>query len=232
MADILLLGSPYVRGKVAAPGKSMYRYRQDAPITIGDTYSGKALRWVEANGLLVAQGEVLTRVSRKMLAVSGLDQDCTLTIDGDEYKYRLLCVAPGKSGEPCEWEALQQAYPGVWMFDDNEIGIWGQEGVYLNKKAALGAHFWQQLPESKFGWRPVLERIILVSPDMVGKCLLVSTGMGSLQGELVEMTDYDLVFRKAFATDLPPEHFSILPGDRLVLEKAVVKRVKEVTRNG
>lgn len=141
MADILLLGSPYVRGKVAAPGKSMYRYRQDAPITIGDTYSGKALRWVEANGLLVAQGEVLTRVSRKMLAVSGLDQDCTLTIDGDEYKYRLLCVAPGKSGEPCEWEALQQAYPGVWMFDDNEIGIWGQEGVYLNKKAALGAHF-------------------------------------------------------------------------------------------
>ena len=56
MADILLLGSPYVRGKVAEPGKSMYRYRQDAPITIGDTYSGKALRWVEANGLLVAQG--------------------------------------------------------------------------------------------------------------------------------------------------------------------------------
>ena len=55
MADILLLGSPYVRGKVAAPGKSMYRYRQDAPITIGDNYSGKALRWVEANGLLVAQ---------------------------------------------------------------------------------------------------------------------------------------------------------------------------------
>lgn len=59
MADILLLGSPYVRGKVAAPGKSMYRYRQDAPITIGDTYSGKALRWVEANGLLVAQGRCL-----------------------------------------------------------------------------------------------------------------------------------------------------------------------------
>ena len=231
MADILLLGSPYVRGKVAAPGKSMYRYRQDAPITIGDTYSGKALRWVEANGLLVAQGEVLTSVSRKMLAASGLDQDCTLTIDGDEYKYRLLRVAPGKGGEPSEWDALQQAYPGVWMFSRNMLGLWGQEGIYFNESGFSSMRS-DRPEETIFGWRPVLERIILVSPDMVGKCLWVSTGMGSLQGDLVEMTDYDLVFRKAFATDLPPEHFSILPGDRLVLEKAVVKRVKEVTRNG
>lgn len=228
MADILLLGSPYVRGKVAEPGKSMYRYRQDAPITIGDTYSGKTLRWVEANGLLVAQGELLTGVSRKMLAASGLDQECTLTIDGDEYRYRLLHVAPGNNNEPSEWDSLQQSYPGVWMFNSNMLGFWGQEGVYFNESG-----FYANQPEvAGFGWRPVLERIILFTPDMVGKCLWVSTEMGSLQGELVEMTDYDLVFRKAFATNLPPERFSILPGDQLVLEKSAVKRVKEVPRNG
>ena len=229
MADILLLGSPYVRSKVVEPGKSMFRYRNDAQITIGDTCPGKELRWIDANGLLVAQGEVLTGVSRKMLAASGLDQECTLTIDGQKYKYRLLHVAPGKSNEPSEWDSLQQAYPGVWMFNRNMLGFWVQEGVYFNES---GFSTNNRPKEAGFGWRPVLERIILFTPDMVGKCLWVSTGLGSLQGELVEITDYDLVFRKAFATNLPPEHFSVFPGDRLVLEKSAVKRVKEVPRNG
>lgn len=228
MADITLLGSPYVRCKAVEPGKSMARYRDDAPLAIGDTCPGKELRWIEANGLLVAQGEVLTGVSRKMLAASGLDQECTLTIDGQEYKYRLLRVAPGENNEPSEWDSLQQTYPGVWMFGNNEVGIWGQEGVYFNESG----FFANQPKEAGFGWRPVLERIILFTPDMVGKCLWVSTGLGSLQGELVEITDYDLVFRKAVATNLPPEHFSVFPGDRLVLEKAAVKRVKEVPRDG
>ena len=108
------------------------------------------------------------------------------------------------------------------------LGFWGQEGVYFNESG-----FYANQPEvAGGGWRPVLERIILFTPGMVGKCLWVSTEMGSLQGELVEMTDYDLVFRKAFATNLPLERFSILPGDRLVLEKAAVKRVKEVPRDG
>ena len=228
MADITLLGSPYVRGNVVEPGKSMFRYRYDAPLAIGDTCPGKELRWVEANGLLVAQGEVLTGVSRKMLAASGLDQECTLTIDGNEYKYRLLYVVPGNAGEACEWEILQQAYPGVWMFNRNMLGFWGQEGVYFNESGFSSS----QSEEAGFGWRPILERIILFTPDMVGKCLWVSTGLGSLQGELVEITDYDLVFRKAVATNLPPEHFSVFLGDRLVLEKAAVKRVKEVPRDG
>lgn len=228
MADITLLGSPYVRGNVVEPEKSMFRYRYDAPLAIGDTCPGKELRWVEANGLLVAQGEVLTGVSRKMLAASGLDQECTLTIDGNEYKYRLLYVVPGNAGETCEWEILQQAYPGVWMFNRNMLGFWGQEGVYFNESGFSSS----QSEEAGFGWRPVLERIILFTPDMVGKCLWVSTGLGSLQGELVEITDYDLVFCKAVATNLPPEHFSVFLGDRLVLEKAAVKRVKEVPRDG
>lgn len=228
MADITLLGSPYVRGNVVEPGKSMFRYRYDAPLAIGDTCPGKELRWVEANGLLVAQGEVLTGVSRKMLAASGLDQECTLTIDGNEYKYRLLRVAPGPNGQQSEWEDLQLAYPGVWMFSRNMLGLWGQEGVYFTESGFTAS----QPKEAGFGWRPVLERIILFTPDMVGKCLWVSTGMGSLQGKLVEITDYDLVFCKAVATNLPPEHFSVFLGDRLVLEKAAVKRVKEVPRDG
>lgn len=229
MADIVLLGSPYVYGKAVEPRKPMFSYRIDTPITIGDTCPGKELRWVEASGLLVAQSDVLAWVCRKQLSINGLDQECTLTIDGGKYKYRLLHAAPGKAGEPCEWEALQQAYPGVWIYDLNLRGFFGQEGAYLHEG---GFSKTVRPEEGGFGWRPVLERIVELTPDMVGKCLWVSTGTGSLQGELAEMTDYDLVFRRAFATNLPPEHFSVFPGDRLVLEKAAVKRVKEVPRDG
>lgn len=225
MSDILLLGSPYVRGGVIEPGKPMYRYRQDAPIAIGDTCPGKELRWIDANGLLVAQSEVLTGVSRKMLTASGLDHECILSIDGKEYKHRLIHVAPGANGEPCEWDAFQQAYPGVWMFSLNAVGFWGEEGVYFNR----GGFSDRQPLESGWGWRPVLEPIIRFSPDMVGKTLFVSTGAGCLQGKLVEMTNYDLVFCKAVATNLPSEHISILPDEKLILERGIVKWIKEVT---
>lgn len=67
---------------------------------------------------------------------------------------------------------------------------------------------------------------------MVGKCLWVSTEQGSLQGELVEITDYDLLFRKVSATNLPWEHISPLPGGSMIMEKMAVKQVKEVPKNG
>lgn len=225
MADILLLGTPYVRRKAVDPGKALYRYQRDAIVAIGDTCPGKELRWVDADGLLVAQGEVLTQVGVDMLAASGLINERVLTIDGADYQYRLLHVIPGEYGEPCEWEVLQQAYPGVWIFDKDEVGFWGNEGAYFNKHGFSDDPQWK---ECRWGWRPVLKPIIRISPDMVGKCLFVSTGMGCLQGELAELTDYDLVFRDVVTTNLPPDHILRLPGGELVLERKAVRQLREV----
>ena len=74
MADIVLLGSPYVYGKAVEPRKPMFSYRIDTPITIGDTCPGKELRWVEASGLLVAQSDVLHQLGN----AQAKDHDCRL----------------------------------------------------------------------------------------------------------------------------------------------------------
>lgn len=223
MANIRLLGTPYVRGKAVAPGKRLHRYRQDAPITIGDTCPGQELHWIDTGELLVAQSEVLTGVSLNMLAASSLTNDGIVSIDGETYKCQLLQVAPREDGLPCEWEDLQQAYPDVWIFSSNAVGIWGKEGAYFNR----GGFSDSQPPQAVFGWRPVLEHLLKLSPAMVGKYLFASVGRGSLHGELIELTDYDLVFRDVVATNLPTNHILRLPGGELVLERKAVRQVRE-----
>ena len=51
--------------------------------------------------------------------------------------------------------------------------------------------------------------------------------MGCLQGELAELTDYDLVFRDVVTTNLPPDHILRLPGGELVLERKAVRQLRE-----
>ena len=54
MADIRLLGTPYIRGNAMQVGKKLVRYRTDAPLTIGDTVPGNEIPWIEVDGLLIA----------------------------------------------------------------------------------------------------------------------------------------------------------------------------------
>lgn len=72
MANVRLLGTPYIRGKAMQVGKKIVRYRTDAPLTIGDTVPGNEIPWIEVDGLLIAQKNVLRGVFRQMLANSGL----------------------------------------------------------------------------------------------------------------------------------------------------------------
>ena len=104
MADVRLLGTPYIRGKAVPVGKKLVQYRTDAPLTIGDTVLGNEIPWIEVNGLLVAQKNVLRGVFRQMLANSGL-------IHGNQR----------------EWVTIREEFPDAPR--QFAGAIWSQEGL-------------------------------------------------------------------------------------------------------
>lgn len=223
MADIRLIGTPYIRGNAMQVGKKLVRYRTDAPLTIGDTVPGNEIPWVEINGLLVAQKNVLRGVFRQMLSNSGLVHGAQVSIDGSTYRCRLLSV-DNKDGGPSEWDAIREAGPDApWQFGG---AIWAQEGLCLFPSGDRYC-----IPEdSGYGWWPVLEPCSVLSADLIGKRVEAIYDKGSLRGLLVELTDYDLVFQDAFATNLPLSsgQASWGPGGVAVLKRGIVDRIVEL----
>lgn len=223
MANVRLLGTPYIRGKAMQVGKKIVRYRTDAPLTIGDTVPGNEIPWIEVDGLLIAQKNVLQGVFRQMLANSGLIQGSQVTIDGSIYRCRLLSI-DDKDGEPCEWDMIREVVPDApWQFGGS---IWAQEGLCLFPSGVIYC-----IPEdSGYGWWPVLEPCSVLSADLIGKRVEAIYDKGSLRGVLVELTDYDLVFQDAFATNLPLSsgQASWGPGGVAVLKRGIVDRIVEL----
>lgn len=70
----------------------------------------------------------------------------------------------------------------------------------------------------------------MLSADLIGKRVEAIYDKGSLRGVLVELTDYDLVFQDAFATNLPLSsgQASWGPGGVAVLKRGIVDRIVEL----
>lgn len=223
MADIRLLGTPYIRGKAVPVGKKLVRYQADAPLTIGDTVPGNEIPWIEVNGLLVAQKNVLRGVFRQMLSNSDLIYGTQVTIDGSIYWCRLLSI-DDKGGEASEWDILREAVPDApWQFAG---AVWGREGLCMMPQGTI-----YTIPgDSGYGWWPVLEPCTLLCADLVGKRVEVFYNGGSLRGVLAELTDYDLVFTDAYARNLPlsSRQASWWTGGVAVLERGIVERIVEL----
>lgn len=222
MADIRLLGTPYIRGKAVPVGKKLVRYRTDTPLTIGDTVPGNEISWIEVGGILVAQKNVLQRVSRQMLSNSGLVHGAQVTIDGSTYRCRLLSI-DDKDDNPSEWDTIREAVPDApWQFG----AIWAQEGLCLFPSGVI-----YTIPgDSGYGWWPVLEPCSVLSADLIGKRVEAIYERGSLRGVLVEITDYDLVFQDAFATNMPLStgQASWGRGWVAILKREIVERIVEL----
>lgn len=223
MADVRLLGTPYIRGKAVPVGKKLVQYRTDAPLTIGDTVLGNEIPWIEVNGLLVAQKNVLRGVFRQMLTNSGLVYGSQVTINGSTYRCRLLSV-DDKDGRLSEWGAIRETVPDApWQFGG---AIWGREGLCLFPSGDRYC-----IPgDSGHGWWPVLEPCSVLSADLIGKRVEAIYDKGSLRGVLVEFTDYDLVFQDAFATNMPLSSgkASWGRGGVAILKREIVERIVEL----
>lgn len=222
MADIRLLGTPYIRGKAVPVGKKLVRYRTDTPLTIGDTVPGNEISWIEVGGILVAQKNVLRGVFRQMLSNSELIHGAQVTIDGSTYRCRLLSI-DDKDDNPSEWDTIREAVPDApWQFGG---AIWAREGLCIMPQGNV-----YTIPgDSGYGWWPVLEPYTALSPGLIGKRLEVFYEGGSLRGVLVELTDYDLVFSDAYARNLPLSsgHASWGPGVA-ILDRGFVQRIVEL----
>lgn len=222
MADIQLLGTVYVRGMATIPGKSLSRYRnpERTPITILNTENGNGIRWIEVNGLLVAQQELLTHISWEMLEANGLVSGKHMIIDGWPYKCRLL-QTESKNGQPSEWDILRKSFPDCWKFDTRSF--WGCDKLWTIDASIAG--YSPILPHC-VGWRPVLEADFQLSENLVGNHITVRVGHGILQGTLIELTEYDLVFQDVIAAHMANENFRLLSGNKMIVSREAISNIQ------
>lgn len=193
MATILKLGTLLLDGAATNPGAE---YRPNQEISFG---SGKDLRWVVVNGLLIADRPLLINISWDDLNRQGLVFGEPVTINGQQFLCRLLKVGT-RDGTPNEWDAALDAAGkgnGLWHWDSSFF--WGQETPHSSNRALRGyesARHWNWSASTSraasLGFRPVLDPLPaeqLAAGDRV--CAI--GGQSALYGDVLELTNYDIV---------------------------------------
>lgn len=123
MAEVIEIGTLYFDGR---PQKVGVKYNGER-LSLGPTVPGKAIQWVKANGLLIADRCVCTQISWGELDFIGLVFGTIIQIDGRWYLCRCLKVG-AEGGVPNEWDAILEKVGesnDLWHWKD--AFFWGQE---------------------------------------------------------------------------------------------------------
>ena len=215
---------------------------------LGDTRPGFEIEWVHLNGLYVAKRNLRSSISWDALSAEGLIFGKEITIDGRPF----LCRVPqigldedarlrGETGAN-EWSRIVDATSadaGFWCW--TSCWSWAQESMSPKGKGMtehkgcfgyMSAKMWGWQPPNRksniIGWRPILEPIVRLSPDMIGKLVLVKFNDIEISGCLIEFTDYDLILE--FPVPVPNMEAGAIclnNGFRWVLERDRVSCVVE-----
>lgn len=224
MADIMLLGSIYVRNKPVQVGKNVGRYKADAPIIIGDTACGLECRWIMANGLFVADQPFLVGMTFRHMRDRNFHMGVEMRIDGSLYRCRLMKTDPDEDGQPSEWDQLKGQLLPVWGKITSVVAM--REGVVSIRDGEARPIVYTYAPCS---WFPVLEPLspVVLSEEAIGKSLIVSVGECVVSGMLESITDYDIVMSKVIASKVAPEHMLRIGNGKMVITRDAVWAIRE-----
>lgn len=237
MANTMLFGSIYM-GK--EPMQTGDKFPGGRPmITLGDMVPSMGIRWVLVNGLLIASISILRDASLDALCAYGLAEGQIVNIDGQTYRCRLLRVNDMKDPEN-EWEAALQAAGDedrLWHWTDEPFWVFDCTNrrptviVRSNTPPARKSHVVCSNSDELWGWRPVLEPIQMdFSRFCPGDCLEVGGSKSCVSGQLIEITEYDLVLDNCNAANIAlEEQFGVkLDKGRMVIDKSAVTAVRKV----
>lgn len=215
---------------------------------LSDTRPGCELEWVHLDGIYVSRRNIRQNISWNELNAEGLIFGKKITIDRRPFLCRVPSIGldedaqlRGETGAN-EWSRLVDATSagtGFWAWTG--CWSWAQESMapkgptMTEHKGCFGymsAKMWGWQPPNRksniIGWRPILEPIVELAPDMVGKLVQVGFNAIEIHGYLVEFTDYDLVLE--FPVPVPNEEsgaVSINKGFRWILARDRVSYVLE-----
>lgn len=238
MAEVIEIGTLYFDG---CPQKVGVKYNGKR-LSLGPTVPGKAIQWVKANGLLIADRCVCTQISWEQLDFIGLVFGIIIQIDGKWYLCRCLKVG-AKEGNPNEWDAaLDKAGENnkVWHWENQYF--WGQETPEGRASARavrgwVSARSWNNYSAANrnvfVGFRPALEPLIPAPLDygpMVGTEI---TPMGPdykfVSGRLAAFTDYDLVLEAP--SPLPDAcKWAVPDGKQIIVDRASVSWLRGLNK--
>lgn len=221
-------GSAYCNGLSMRVGAFVTQNYKVDSLSIGETIRGKEIQWVLVNGLFIADRCILTGISWDQLEANDLVYGNTkISIGGFEYRIRLL-KGEDRSGTQDEWDAALDAVGD----DSDEVWHWKKQlfweqatGIAKTNRVVRGGRDARSSgSEFRFsriiglGWRPVLvPETLKLGSDQIGKNLLLMGETGeSVSGQLVEISDYDLLLAYA---GTPTPNNSLLP--------SIVKRFSE-----
>lgn len=194
---ILTMGSLYFNGEPLPPG---YHIQEKGDLSLGNNIPERALQWVQAGELLIANRCVCTGVNWDDLNSLGYIFGNQVCIDGAPYTFRSLRLW----GTPNEWDEILNQYATddeIWHWKNTQF--WGDgilSEVYCAVCAGTSPHvmagFLHDHRSPNVGFRPVLTRLAGKLPDpacLVGQQIFTYGAKGTIvSGTLVRHDEYDL----------------------------------------
>ena len=236
MAEIVNLGSLYLNGQ---PKDLGFEYNGEV-LSFGDTDPVKAIPFVKWGELLVASQCVCINISWDELNKAGYIFGHPVKIDGTPYLCRSLKVGE-EEDVPNEWDAILDDLgedDGLWHW--SKQFFWGQETsrhltsyrvVRGYHSARYGGYGDASGRIVIVGFRPALEPLPpepMISGALIGARLKVYGPDADIAGELVEVTDYDLVMAPNAGLHLSRKcQWARRDGKRIIIDRTAVTWVKE-----
>ena len=236
--EIIELGSLYLDGQVENPGCFC---SESSDVAVGNTVSGKALKWARYKDLLVATHCACFSVSWENLNRVGLIAGTPVVIDGNAYLCRSLKLGATPQ-EFCEWDNILNKLGNddeIWDWRGNKF--WGQESsaslpIYRVLRGGPDPTHWWSYPAAtrvtNIGFRPVLEQMHGKSAkpeDLLGKPVVAYGPMGiSVRGKLVDCDSYDLAVESSYYL-YGDCYWATRDGDHITVDRASVVWLKEDT---
>ena len=236
MAEIVNLGSLYLNGQPKSLG---VKYNGEV-LSFGDTDPERPIPFVKWGELLVASQCVCINISWEQLSMAGYIFGHPVKIDGTPYLCRSLKVGEERD-VPNEWDSILDDLgedDGLWHW--SKRFFWGQEtSRHLTSLRAVRGHHsardWSNSSATyrdvRVGFRPVLEPLPpepMISGALIGAGLKVYGPDADIAGELVEVTDYDLVMAPNSGLRLPRKcQWARRDGKRIIIDRTAIVWMKE-----
>lgn len=208
--EIKKFGSLIIRSKPVLPGRMYYRYKDHPTITLGASTPGNEIEWLEHDGLLIATRNILKGVSWEDLDRNELILGKKVEIDGKRYLARTMKNGANHTPND-EWGHFLDSCPDESLLWNISCGYsWCMNAVdplqpdmydLRGGSSARGrAQYSKNSGLTSFGWRPVLEPIRPIPPDidmLIGVDVVVKSQDSTIHGKLESVGDYDLMLRDA-----------------------------------
>lgn len=234
MATLIIMGSLYLGGYPSGLGTE---YQSGQSIEIGKSVLGKEISWVVANGMLVANRCILTKVSWMDLNDNELALGKEINIGGVRCVARLPRVGV-KEGVPNEWDAALDVAgedDDLWHWKDSYF--WGREIPEIVSSRAvrgrLSARNWNgshAKNRGALGFRPVLLPLHTdrLGDVMAGNTVVLWGGQNIVFGQLEQITDYEVVLSHWDGALSSADNFSVqISKGQLVVDRGSILGVQK-----